>query len=268
MNKLTNAGRVIFALGMIALAVLCIISKDFIVGRPPAWPAGWAVNPRLANISAGLMILAALRILLTKKGVIAALLIALLILLLSVLRHIPHFTDDWLNSYKSMALLGGAAIIAASFFKEYNDTITWSRINGGLEKGLITGGTLLLSIFFIACGYAHFKFASFVKDFIPAYIPFRGFWTYFCAICLIAGGLGLLIPFVRRYAALLSGIMVAGWFVLLHLPRFIANTNDASDRMGLCESFTFVGIFFVLAGIFSRSKGYTYQNSYTKSLFA
>jgi hypothetical protein len=46
--------------------------------------------------------------------------------------------------------------------------------------------------------------------------------------------------------------MIAGWFVLLHIPRFIANTSDPSDRMGLFESFTFVGIFFVLAGILSR----------------
>jgi len=53
---------------------------------------------------------------------------------------------------------------------------------------------------------------------------------------------------------LLSGIMLMGWFVLLHIPRFIANTNDVSDRMGLCESFSFAGIFFVLAGILARYK--------------
>jgi uncharacterized membrane protein YphA (DoxX/SURF4 family) len=256
MNRLITAGRIIFAIGMIALAVLCIISRDFIVGRPPAWPAGWALNPGLAYISAALLMLAALMILLTKKGGLAALSIAVLILLLSVLRHLPHFIETWVNAFKSMALLGGAAIVAASFFKEDNDTITRSRLNGRLEKGLITGGTLLLAVFFIACGYAHFKYPEFVKELIPTYIPFRAFWSYFCGICLCAGGLGLLLPYTRRYAALLSGIMIAGWFVLLHLPRFIANTTDASDRMGLCESFSFVGICFVLAGIYSVKRRY------------
>jgi hypothetical protein len=43
--------------------------------------------------------------------------------------------------------------------------------------------------------------------------------------------------------------MIFGWFVLLHIPRFLANVNDASDRLGLCESFTFAGILFVLAGM-------------------
>ncbi|MEO8763205.1 MAG: hypothetical protein ABI416_02915, partial [Ginsengibacter sp.] len=108
MDKLIKPGRIIFATGIIALAVLCIISKDFIIGRPPAWSEGWALNPGLAYTSAGLMIIAALIIIFTKKGGLAALLIALLIFLLSVLRHLPHFMDDWLNTYKSLALFGGA----------------------------------------------------------------------------------------------------------------------------------------------------------------
>ena len=49
------------------------------------------------------------------------------------------------------------------------------------------------------------------------------------------------------------GIMIGGWFLLLHIPRFANNINDASDRTGLCESFTFAGILFILAAIFSSS---------------
>lgn len=239
---------------MAGLGILCFISKDFIVGRPPAWPAGLELNPGLAYISGAILVIAAIAIILTKNSGMAALVIAVLIFLLSILRHIPHFMDDWLNAYKSMALFGGALIIASSFFREDSNTITGSRFDGSLQKGLVTTGSILLAAFFIACGYAHFKFAAFVKDFIPAYIPFHVFWTYFCGICLLAGGAGLLIPQTRRWAALLSGIMIAGWFILLHLPRFIADTSNVSDRMGLCESFTFIGIFFALAGMFSGKR--------------
>lgn len=115
-------------------------------------------------------------------------------------------------------------------------------------------GCILVAAFFIDCGYAHFKWADGVQYFIPEYIPFRLFWTYFCGICLFAGGIGLLIPQARRLASLLSGLMVLGWFLLLHIPRFIANPNDPSDRLGLFESFTFVGIFFTLAGLLSRKE--------------
>jgi hypothetical protein len=54
---------------------------------------------------------------------------------------------------------------------------------------------------------------------------------------------------------MLIGIMIAGWFLLLHIPRFFANVNDPSDQMGLCESFAFAGIMFVLYGLFKVKKG-------------
>jgi len=254
MNKLIKSGRIIFATGFTGLGILCFISKDFIVGRPPAWPAGLEINPALAYVSGAILIVAALAILFTKKGGLAAIVIAVLIFLLSVLRHLPHFMNDWANAYKSMALLGGALIIASSFFRETRITTTGTRHKEGVQKSLIVIGSILIAAFFIVCGYAHFKFVEFVQSLIPDYIPFHVFWTYFCGICLLAGGAGVLIPQTRRLAALLSGIMVAGWFLLLHIPRFIANTHDVSDRMGVFESFIFVGIFFVLAGILSKKE--------------
>ncbi len=254
MNKLIIYGRFIYSTGIIALAVLCMVSKDFIVGRPPAWPSGFNINPALAYISGVVLIIAAIAIILMKKARFAAFLIAALIFLFSLLRHIPNFMNDWANAYKSIALVGGSLIIAASFPAQDVTKDSGFKANERWRAVLITLGCIFLAAFFIACGYAHFKFADFIVSFIPSYIPFHVFWAYFCGICLFAGGIGLLIPQTRRLAALLSGFMVLGWFLFLHIPRFIANTNDASDRMGLCESFTFVGIFFVLAGILPGKK--------------
>ena len=234
-------GRFIFSIGIIALAVVCIISKDFIVGRPPVWSSTFNINPALAYVSATLLIISSLGIIFQRKAVLSSLTIATLILLLSVLRHLSHFMEDWLNTYKAIALFGGALIIVATFSNDKKE-----------NKFFVIAGILSLSIFFIAGGYAHFKFADFVKNFIPEYIPFHGFWTYFCGTCLFLGGIGLLIPQTAKWASLLSGIMVMGWFLLLHIPKFIADTSNASDRMGLCESFTFAGIFFAVAGLLSE----------------
>jgi uncharacterized membrane protein YphA (DoxX/SURF4 family) len=251
MHKLIIAGRIIYSISIMALAVVCMISKDFIVGRPPAWPAGFQVNPALAYITAIILIVAALAIVLNREARPAAFLIAMLIFLLSVLRHLPVFMGDWLNTYKSIALFGGSLIVGCSFIERDNPKGSGFLATARSRGALITIGCICLAAFFIAGGYAHFKFADFVVGFIPSYIPFHVFWTYFCGICLIAGGIGILIPGTRRLAALLSGIMVMGWFLLLHIPRFFSNVNDASDRMGLCESFAFAGIFFVLTGISS-----------------
>ncbi len=252
MKKRITAGRKIYATGIFGLAVICVISKDFIVGRPPGWPAGFNINPVFAWITAVVLMISAIEIFLNRNAKFAAFLIAALIFFFSVLRHLPVFMNDWANAYKSLALAGGSLIIGCSFTKR--DAKAGKRF----DPVLITTGVIFLAAFFIAAGYAHFKFAQFVETLIPAYIPLHRFWTYFCGICLLAGGIGLLIPQTRRLAALLSGLMVLGWFLLLHIPRFISNVNDASDRMGLFESFTFVGIFFVLAGITSPQK----QGSY------
>jgi uncharacterized membrane protein YphA (DoxX/SURF4 family) len=249
MSKLIISGRFIYSTGIIALAILCIAAKDFIVGRPPEWPVGFKINPALAYISSVVLIIAAFAIILKRKARLAAFLISVLIFFFSVLRHLPNFMNDWANAYKSLAFVGGTLIIAASFPGQDVIKDSGFKANERLRAVLITIGCISLAAFFIACGYAHFKFAYFLESFIPSYIPFHMFWTYFCGICLFAGGVGLLVPQTRRPAALLSGFMVLDWFLLLHIPRFIANKNDPSDRMGLCESFILVGIFFVLAGI-------------------
>jgi len=86
MSNLVKTGRIIFAIGMIALGILSIISKDFIVGRPPAWPEGFSLNPALAYATGTAIIIASIAIILKKKASLASFLIAVLIFLLSVLR--------------------------------------------------------------------------------------------------------------------------------------------------------------------------------------
>jgi uncharacterized membrane protein len=249
MDKLLNPGRIIYAIGIMALGAVCFIYGDFVVGHAPPWPASINMNPALGYIAGAAIIIASLAIIVRKYAVSAALFIAVLILLLSVSRHLITFID-WLNTLKSLAFVGGSLIIAAACHKTDG-----GKMPGFLnERMLILTGSVLLAIFFIGSGYAHFKFKAFVIDFIPAYIPFHAFWAVFCGLCLFAGGVGLLIPKTRSVAAMLSGIMVGSWFLLLHIPRLYAQPTDLFDRLGLCESFTFCGIFFVLAAITAGKK--------------
>ena len=68
MKQLLKPGRIIFAIGFFALGILCFIFKDFIVGRPPAWPSDFNGNPTLGYISGALLIVAAIAILINKKA--------------------------------------------------------------------------------------------------------------------------------------------------------------------------------------------------------
>lgn len=251
--NLLQTGRRMFAIGMAGLGFFCFVFRDFIIGRPPEWQQHLGDNIAFGAVCGSIVIIAALALLIGRQGGIAALTIAIMILVLSVFRHLPLFMNDWVNAYKALALLGGALIAAGTFLHDDNRLLTLHAGTGTINT-LILAGTILLASFFIAAGYAHFKWANGVQFLIPEFIPFRLFWTYFCGVCLLAGGAGILIPRTRRLAALLSGIMVLGWFLLLHIPRFVTNPTDPSDRLGLFESFTFVGEFFMLAAWFKKQK--------------
>ena len=241
-----------FALGLIGLAILGFIKNDFIVGRPPEWPGGMGGKETLSLVLNVLLIAGCVAILFKRQGAFAAFLIAVIIFTFSFLiRYIPSFIKSdpdkilWsINAYKTLAIIGGSLIVGVSFLR-----------NDLRQPRKIIHGAIFLSLFFIMSGLAHFKFADFIIDsFMPSYIPFHPFWAYFCGIALIVGGVGIQIYSFRKIAALLMGIMIAGWFLLLHIPRFLANINDPSDQMGLCESFAFAGIMFVLYGLFKIKK--------------
>jgi len=252
MKKLVRLGQIIFATGIIALGVLQFFAKDFIVGRPPAvkWASNIPGKQVWAIVSGVLLIIGGLSIIFfRRKASSIAFFIGIFIFAFSFLcRHLPHlFTATtsqdaiWqINAYKTLALCGGAFIVAASFYRRFTTK-------------QVTLSCVLLALFFIISGFAHFKFHDFIiNSFIPTYIPFHPFWTYFCGIALIAGGVGLLIKRTRKWAAALTGLMILLWFFLLHIPRAFYTPADYSEWMGVCESFTFSGILFTLAGLSSK----------------
>lgn len=256
-------GRIMFALCIISLGVLQFFAGDYIVGRPPspAWSADIPGKLIWAYVSGTLLIIAGLAIVFKIRGTFASLFIAALIIVASFfLRNLPMMTtvskaEDliWfhLNAYKALALAGGGMIVAASLFKESNYDSAGILKN----KNLIGTGCFLLALWFIIAGMAHFKFYELVANgFIPSYIPAQSFWTYFTGVALLAGGVGLLIKPVRKWAAFLSGVMILLWFFLLHIPRASNTPKEYSEWMGVFESFGFSGICFVLAGLFSKEK--------------
>jgi hypothetical protein len=118
--NLLKTGRSIFAIGMTALGFFCFVFRDFIVGRPPLWQQHMNDNIAFGAICGTVVILISLAILISRQGGIAALILAAMILVLSVFRHLPVFMNDWVNAYKAFALLGGALIVGGSFLRRHN----------------------------------------------------------------------------------------------------------------------------------------------------
>src|SRR5215213_2612740 len=203
MPKLLKPGRIIFALGIIALGVLQFFAKDYVVARPPSpnWSAHIPGKLAWAYVSGCILIISGLAILFRKKSQWAALFIGIFILIFSFfLRHLPEMTGAgfegilWsINAYKALVFFGGGLIVAASFYEEEGRNLSGTFSN----KTLITVGLVCFSWFLIVGGAAHFKFHEFVPTLIPDYIPVHTFWTYFAGIALLAGGIGLIFKQTR-----------------------------------------------------------------------
>ena len=95
-------------------------------------------------------------------------------------------------------------------------------------------------------------FADFVKTLVPAWIPGSLFWTYFAGIALLLAGVGLIIKKTVRLAALLSGIMIFTWMIILHIPRAIASLQEIGEWLGCVETMAFSGSLFVLSALAKR----------------
>jgi uncharacterized membrane protein len=127
-----------------------------------------------------------------------------------------------------------------------------ATLPGVFEKAA-RGAPWALGAFLAYCGALHFPYAKYVAGLIPSWIPGHMFWTYFAAIALIAGGIGVLVPRTARMAATLSGIMLFSWVFLVHIPLAIS-THTVSEVSRGFQALQDSAVAFMLAGSLRNQK--------------
>ena len=95
----------------------------------------------------------------------------------------------------------------------------------------------ILGIFFVNVGIAHFTDTAWFEPIVPAALGDPTFWVLLTGIMEIALGLGLAIPYTRRYAGLLMALFLVG--------IYWANFNMWINNIPL-EGKTFATIWHVL----------------------
>ena len=241
-DRLVSLGRIFFAIALIAFAVQQLVVGDFIPGRAPGWPDGVPGRLPWAYFSGAAFLACGAAILLGKYVREAGALAGALIYAWAVLRHIPlaladrHYGGDWTNLGKALALCGGAFAVAGSVRPP---RVAFLRFGRGC-----------LGAFLVSSGIQHFLFLRWVSTLVPAWIPGPVFWARFAGVALIAGGIGLVVPRTTRWAGALSGLMIALWVVMLHVPRALtaAAGQGRNEWTAVFEALAFSGIAFVLAG--------------------
>ena len=246
MNPLV-VGRVLFGTAVAASGVLQI-ATGAMVRLVPKLP-GWVPAPSILPYAVGVVFLAVgLAIVSGRMVRTAATVLAAMILADVVLLYAPQMVVNpalerpflrgfmWTNPLKCLALVGGAAILAA----RHPDRPRALTARGVAR--LEPAAPVLMALFLIVCGLQHFAYAGFVTGMVPAFMPARPFWTYFTGVALIGGGAGMLVRRTARLAATLSAVMIFLWVWMLHLPRALAGPNHANETAGTFEALALSGV--------------------------
>jgi uncharacterized membrane protein YphA (DoxX/SURF4 family) len=253
-SRLAIVGRTFFGLATVASGVLQLAIGGF-VRLVPKLPDPVPAQALLAYLIGVVLIVLGLAVVSGRMVRTAATILGVMILLMVLCLVPTTFFNPlidrpllrgfmWTNPLKSLALFGGAALVAGRWSdatRELFDTGLgrWARL-----------GPVLLAVFLIVGGIQHFWYRVFVDTLVPAWIPpSQRFWTYFAGVALIAGGTGILVPRTARLAASMSGLMIFLWVVMLHIPRAISGPGHANETAGVFEALALSGVALLVAGL-------------------
>jgi len=233
-------GRLFVAFALIASGLFQLCRQEFVRLVPKSSVSWMPIPPVWATVSGAVLLAIGLAFAVDQKRKPAANgLVGLLVLVF--LMYVPDVISNpgagfmWTNPSKTLALLGGALLLAV-LPSASNDLSRDLKIERAGRFSAICFG-----LFLVVCGVQHFVYADFVTQMVPAWMPVRNFWTYFTALALIAGGIGVNLRPTAGIAALLSGLMIFLWVVLLHIPRAVASWPDGGEISGILEALALSG---------------------------
>lgn len=112
---------------------------------------------------------------------------------------------------------------------------------------------IVFAIPWIAFGILHFMYADFVATLVPAFMPFKSFWTYFTGTAMIAAGISFLINKFSSLAANLLGLMLTGFILLIHIPKLATAFADINAWTRPLQDIALACTCFILANSLSSN---------------
>lgn len=113
---------------------------------------------------------------------------------------------------------------------------------------------IVFAIPWIAFGILHFIYADFVATLVPAFMPFKLFWTYFTGTAMIAAGISFIVNRFSSIAANLLGLMLSGFILLIHVPKLAVNFGDINSWTRPLQDISLTCACFILANSLSQNR--------------
>jgi uncharacterized membrane protein len=209
----------LFSIGMIALGVLSVVSRDFAYGWQPV-PA-FHPGREVFAIICGLFMIAASAALLFRSTVAVAaraiflFLLAWLCLKVPAVIAAPRIEGVWIGFGEiGMLLAGGWVLFACSSGLE--NFSFFSQLTG--QRG-IRMAQIIFGLAVIPVGLGHIFYVQITTGLVPSWMPFRTGLAYLTGVGQIACGLGILFSILPRAAAVIEAAMLALFAFLVWGPN-------------------------------------------------
>jgi hypothetical protein len=234
MNRTLTSARIILALAFagFGLQYLCILP---LVG-PPWYPVG-----RPLSVAAGILLLAAaVGLLIRTTAHLAASLLGAGLLLRLLIVHLPqlvtHLGDPniWTVFGEVLALAGAAWMLAAVL----PASVPSGRI---VLTRTLAAGRYLFAVPLVIFSVLHFKYAFFISNLIPRWIPERFFLANFVGLCFLCAAVAFATGIRARLAGYMFTAMFLIWVAILHAPRVAASPHNGNEWTSMLIALAMAG---------------------------
>ena len=243
-------GRGVYGLGIIAMALLCLVWGTFDPGQPV--PKNFPDRTILAYAAAVFMLVAGAAIEWRRTAAWgAAALTAYYLLVVIVLMNgrvlLKHYAE--FGAYEGLAeqiaiAAGGLTIYAAT-----------ADIDAALAARLIRVSQIAFGICAVIFGGTHFVYMNLTAPLVPKWLPpSQIFWGYATGVAHIAAGIAIMTGVQARLAAILLTIMYASFTPLVHLPMLLADRANHFLWTENAVNIALTGVAWVVADSMGRQR--------------
>jgi uncharacterized membrane protein len=238
----------IYGLGIIALAVICLIWGDFNGGQPV--PKAFPARTALAYAMGIFMLLAGLALECRRTTLLAAAAIALYYGIIVTLLMNGRMLFRNLGIYGAYDGMAEQAAITAGAFMIW---ASLANLDSARSARFIRIGQIAFGICAIVFGGAHFAYMNLTAPLVPKWLPpDQLFWGYATGVFHIVGGLAIIASIRARLAAILLALMYAVFTVFALVPGLLAKPSFFAWTE-IATSVILVGVAWVVADSFSRA---------------
>jgi hypothetical protein len=241
MNRTVTSARIILALAFAGFGLQYLLILPLI--GPPWYPVG-----RPLSIAAGILLLAAaIGLLIRTTAHLATSLLGAGLLLRLLIFHLPQLFTNlgnpniWTVFGEVLALAGGAWMLASVLpvpVPAGRTALTRTLAAGHI---VLTAGRYIFAVPLVIFSVLHFKYAFFISNLIPKWIPERFFFANFVGLCFLCAALAIATGIRARLAGYMLAAMFLLWVAILHAPRVAASPHNGNEWTSMLIALAMAG---------------------------